>query len=96
MIALSVRLNAQDKPENLDIYLLLGQSNMAGRGPVTDANRDEHNDRVYMLNKDGQWVIAKHPLHFDKSVAGVGPGLAFGITMAHAKPGVKIGLIKEK
>jgi len=91
----AMRLFAQDAPvQKLDIYILMGQSNMAGRGPITDAIKDEHNDKVYMFTKDRQWVIAKHPLHFDKpSVAGVGPGLTFGIEMAKANSKVKIGLV---
>jgi len=94
MIAMAKGLYAQDKPDpNFEIYLLMGQSNMAGRGPITDANRDEHNDRVLMFTKDKQWVVAKHPVHFDKSVAGVGPGLTFGIEMEKANPKVKIGLV---
>jgi hypothetical protein len=47
-----------------------------------------------MLNKDGAWVPATDPLHFDKpSAVGVGPGLAFGKAMADANPQAKIGLI---
>ncbi len=80
--------------QNLDLYILIGQSNMAGRGPITADIATEHNDRVYMFTKDKQWVIAKHPLHFDKpSVVGVGPGLTFGIAIAQAYPTAKIGLI---
>jgi len=77
----------------MDIYLLLGQSNMAGRGKLTDEYKAIFDPRVLMLNKAGEWVVAKHPLHFDKPVAAVGPGLSFGIAMADASPGKKIGLI---
>ena len=84
---------AQADP-NFHIYLLMGQSNMAGRGPITDSLRDEGNDRVFMLNARGEWVPARHPLHFDKpQVAGVGPGLSFGIQMAESNPTVRIGLV---
>ena len=88
-------LFAQTKPnEKFDLYILIGQSNMAGRGPITDDIKNEGNDRVYMFTRDSLWVKAKHPLHFDKPrVAGAGPGLAFGIRMAEADPNVKIGLI---
>ncbi len=80
--------------EKFDLYVLIGQSNMAGRGPITEEIAGEHDDRVYMFTKDKQWVIAKHPLHFDKpKVGGVGPGLTFGLTMEQASPSVKIGLI---
>ena len=76
------------------IYLLLGQSNMAGRGVVTEAYQKERFARVWMLNKTGEWVPAQHPLHFDKPpVVGVGPGLAFGSRMAEAYPDANIGLV---
>lgn len=76
------------------IYLLIGQSNMAGRGQIAGRYLSQGNPNVLMLDKNNQWVPAKHPLHFDKpKVAGVGPGLAFAIKMARANPGVKIGLV---
>ncbi len=79
---------------NFHLYLLAGQSNMAGRGEITSEYQAESDSNVLMLAKNGDWVIAKHPLHFDKpKAAGVGPGLAFGIVMATARPGVKIGLV---
>jgi len=86
---------AQTKPDsNFHLYLLAGQSNMAGRGEITGRYKDEGNVNVYMLNKNNEWVQAKHPLHFDKpQVAGVGPGLAFAIKMAEQKPGIKVGVI---
>ncbi|GAB3905245.1 sialate O-acetylesterase [Mucilaginibacter boryungensis] len=95
MICPVVIVQAQDgNDKHFDLYILMGQSNMAGRGPITEDIANEHNDRVYMFTKDKQWVPAKHPLHFDKpKVAGVGPGLTFGITIAQAYPEVKIGLI---
>lgn len=75
-----------------DLYLLIGQSNMAGRGTV-DAESKQIHPRVFMLNKAGQWAAATDPLHFDKPAAGVGPGVSFGKAMADAAPGAKIGLI---
>ncbi len=80
--------------DDFEIYLLMGQSNMAGRGILSDSLRDLHDDRVWMLTMDLNWVMAKHPIHFDKpAIAGVGPGLSFGITMAKSHPGIKIGLV---
>jgi len=56
----------------LDIYLLIGQSNMAGRGEITAEYKDAGSSQVLMLNKENNWVQAKHPLHFDKpTIAGV-------------------------
>lgn len=85
---------AQQSDKNMHIYILMGQSNMAGRGEITDQYRKQQHTRVMMLNRDNEWVIARHPLHFDKpKVAGVGPGLSFGIKMAEAYPDVIIGLV---
>ncbi|MEJ7777966.1 MAG: sialate O-acetylesterase [Daejeonella sp.] len=90
---MSVMAFAQTAP-NFHLYLLAGQSNMAGRGEVSGKYRTEGSPRVYMLNKNNEWVLAKHPLHFDKpTVAGAGPGLSFGLEMAKANPDVKIGLV---
>ncbi|WP_046243336.1 sialate O-acetylesterase [Hymenobacter terrenus] len=76
------------------LYLLMGQSNMAGRGPLTEALQAVGHARVFMLNAQGEWVPARHPLHFDKpEMVGVGPGLAFGMAMADANPDVRIGLV---
>jgi hypothetical protein len=74
------------------LYLLIGQSNMAGRGKVTAGDREPH-PHVLALNKKDEWVPAVDPLHFDKPGAGVGPGLAFGRAMADADPSAHIGLI---
>jgi hypothetical protein len=77
---------------SLHLYLLIGQSNMAGRGAVDDESKRTE-PRVVMLTKSLEWAPAADPLHFDKPSAGVGPGLAFGKRMAAAAPGARIGLI---
>lgn len=77
--------------ESFHIYLLMGQSNMAGRAAV-QPEKDQPNPRVLVLNQQDLWTIARHPLHFDKPTAGVGPGLSFGNAMA-ADPSVTIGLV---
>jgi hypothetical protein len=75
------------------LYLLIGQSNMAGRGTIEDADRVPH-PRVLKFTKDNTWMPAVDPLHFDKpNVAGVGLGSAFGRAMAEANPRVTIGLV---
>lgn len=83
-------LPAQEK--QYDLYLLIGQSNMAGRGLIEAQDTVVHH-RVFTMNKNNEWVQAKDPIHFDKKVAGVGLGRTFGIEMAKANPGVTIGLI---
>lgn len=86
---------SQSNPDpNFHIYILMGQSNMAGRGEMVEPYASQHHDRVWMLNAQNQFIQAKHPMHFDKpSIVGVGPGLSFGIEMAKQSPTIKIGLV---
>ncbi len=82
-----------DEPHDLQLFLLIGQSNMAGRGPV-EAQDKEIIPRVFMLNKEMAWVPAVDPLHFDKpAVAGVGLGRTFAKTLVWGNGTVSIGLI---
>ena len=74
---------ACDAQGNMDLYLLIGQSNMAGRGVLTDSNR-----------VSGEWQVAEEPIHFDKpTIAGAGLAASFARAMADRRKGVPIGLI---
>ena len=84
-----IKLPAKEK---FHLFLLVGQSNMAGRG-VVDAQDKTPNPRVLMLNKSGEWASAVDPLHFDKPAAGTGLGKTFALRIADANPGITIGLI---
>ncbi|WP_436832754.1 sialate O-acetylesterase [Parapedobacter sp. DT-150] len=88
-------LNAmQETTSDMHIYILMGQSNMAGRGTISDEYSSQGHPSVLMFDERGEWVAARHPLHFDKpKVAGVGPGLTFGMAMAEADSGAVIGLV---
>jgi len=80
-------------PDQMDVFLLIGQSNMAGRGVPTPADRVPH-PRVFMLNKDLAWMPAVDPMHFDKpELIGVGLGSTFGRLIADARPNATIGLV---
>jgi|GEM_PF-1523940 len=93
--------NGHVKDPNFHIYLLAGQSNMSGRGKLTDLYEDTmstyadiSSSRIKVLNADNEWVAAKHPLHYDYTDAAVGPGLDFALKMlANESPDVTIGLI---
>jgi hypothetical protein len=75
------------------LYLLMGQSNMAGRGKV-EAEDKTPNPRVLAFTTNGTWQVAVDPITWDKpTIAGVGPGVAFGKAMAQANPKVTIGLV---
>lgn len=79
--------------EKFHLFLLVGQSNMAGRGKVADADRKPH-PRVLCFSKENEWAPAIDPLHFDKpKFIGVGLGRAFAIQLAEADPDITIGLI---
>lgn len=93
-VLLPVDVRAQTLPEkqNFHLFLLIGQSNMAGRGKVSEADKTPH-PRVLMLNQAGKWVPAVDPMHFDKPVAGVGLGRTFGIEIAKANLNITVGLI---
>ena len=56
--------------------LLIGQSNMAGRGFAEDVEPIS-DDRITMLNASNEWVKMEEPIHYDKSAAGVGLAASF-------------------
>lgn len=88
-------LQADEPPadsKTFHLFLLVGQSNMAGRGKVTDEDRKPI-PGVFMLTRSGEWKPAVAPLHFDKGSAGVGIGREFAKQIAKANPEIAIGLI---
>jgi acetyl esterase/lipase len=76
------------------IYLLMGQSNMAGRG-VLDLAAPANDPRILSLNASNQWVVARDPLHQKdgRIEPGVGPGISFAREMAKADSNIVIGLV---
>ena len=78
-------------PENLQLFLLIGQSNMSGRGIVEPQDRVAI-PRVFSLNKDLAWVPAIDPIQLER-LAGVSMGRSFGRVLADENPSVSIGLI---
>jgi len=88
-----IGLLAQQVDSNFHLYLLIGQSNMAGRG-MPDAESKELNSNILMLDSLNHWVPATDPVHYDKpKAAGVGPAIAFAKAMLQENPHIKIGLI---
>lgn len=78
--------------EQFHLFLLAGQSNMAGRGVIEEQDLVPH-PRVLMLSKAGQWVPAVAPIHFDKPIAGVGLAKSFALEVVKQNPEITIGLI---
>jgi hypothetical protein len=83
----------QAASSELQLFLLAGQSNMAGRGKV-EAQDSVVNPRVLKLDRSMAWVPAVDPLHWDKpALVGVGPGRSFGLALAARDTTARIGLI---
>ncbi len=89
-----------DGTKQLDFFLLIGQSNMKGRGFMPEEPLND--PRFIMMHlKTDDWFHARHPLHLtgDPTTfkghdnAGVGPGLAFAKKIAESSPDLRIGLI---
>jgi hypothetical protein len=75
------------------IYVLAGQSNMAGRAPIEPPDTVSY-PHIKMLDKSGNWVPAHEPLAFDKpAIAGVGPGMAFARALHAQHPDWDIYLV---
>lgn len=64
--------------ENVWVYILAGQSNMAGRGKV-EPNDTIPDSRIFTINKEGELILAKEPLHFyEPTMKGLDCGQSFG------------------
>jgi hypothetical protein len=80
------------KRAQLHLFLLAGQSNMAGRGDIEPTDR-EPIAHVIALDAHGEWVPAVDPLHWDKPNAGTGLARSFAVEYLKAHPGVTVGFI---
>lgn len=85
-------VNTTPAKDDFQIFLLAGQSNMAGRGEVTEAEQ-EIDPRVLMLTKDGNWQSAVDPVHYDKKQAGAGLARSFALELTKRDVDIKIGLV---
>ncbi len=85
-------------PENPHVYLLIGQSNMAGRAEIPEDAGDII-DRCYLLNDKNEWESARNPLNRHSSVGKggamqkLGPGYAFVRKMLEQDKDLTIGLV---
>lgn len=93
LFILFVQAQKETVDSNFHIYLLIGQSNMAGRGPV-DVESKTVNPQILMLDSNDHWIVATDPVHFDKpSVVGVGPAIGFAKEMLASNQNIRIGLV---
>lgn len=71
--------------------LMIGQSNMAGRGFMDEVPMI-CNERILML-RNGRWQIMTEPVNYDRPVAGVGLAGSFASMWCMENKEEKIGLI---
>ncbi|MHC5053847.1 MAG: sialate O-acetylesterase [Planctomycetota bacterium] len=84
--------------EALHVYLLIGQSNMAGRAPFT---KEESGPvpRCYLLDDKDRWEPARNPLNCHSTIRkGLGmqkmnPGYTFAKAMLEKDDAISIGLV---
>jgi len=102
LVGLGSKSSAQDTysgPKfDLHIYLLIGQSNMAGRAKYTEKDAAPI-DRCYLLNGTDQWESAKNPLNRYSTIRKginmqkLNPGYSFAKTMLKEQRKISIGLV---
>lgn len=80
--------------EKVWLFVLAGQSNMAGRGFVEPSDTLPH-PRIFTVTPDKRWALAKEPLQlYQPSLTGLGPGMAFAIALIkELDEDIYIGLI---
>ncbi|QOS78086.1 sialate O-acetylesterase [Paenibacillus sp. JNUCC31] len=72
-------------------FLMLGQSNMAGRGLLQDVD-PIYNEKIKML-RNGLWQMMTEPINYDRPVSGVSLAASFADAWSKANPEEEIGLI---
>lgn len=81
--ALFAQKNARILPENSSraniwVFIMAGQSNMAGRAVIKPEDTIS-NSRILTVDNKGSLLIAKEPLHFyEPEMAGLDCGISFG------------------
>lgn len=89
------KTRSQDK---YDVFLLIGQSNMAGRGSMIEGDSEVFDDNVFLLNEKGEIEPASNPLNKystirkDMKMQQIGPGFSFSRKISQ-KTGRKILLV---
>ena len=102
VLMLTTQLYADDKPNSDNkkhhIYLLIGQSNMAGRAPYSGKEK-EVIPGAFLLNDKNEWIEASNPLNKystirkDIKMQRMNPGYYFAKTMLAKQKGITLGLV---
>ena len=84
--------------DEYDLFLCIGQSNMSGRGEMSDEHKKEIKN-AYLLDAEEKWSPAKAPLNAystvrkDLKMQGVNPVYSFAHTLSKFSGGKKIGYV---
>ncbi len=71
-------MNKVPKKENVWVFIMAGQSNMAGRG-IVEPEDTIPDKRILAINKYGEVIVAKEPLHwYEPERTGLDCGVSFG------------------
>ena len=74
------------KKKKVWVYVMAGQSNMAGRGQVQPEDTIT-NERILAINKKGELVLAKEPLNLNEaSMVGLDCGVSFARNLLKGCP----------
>ena len=84
----------------LDLFLLVGQSNMKGRATIP-MQPEEDKNILFFHSRQLNWYVARDPLHAQgvpdlidgDDNSGTGPGMSFAQSLVETNPDMKIGLI---
>lgn len=74
-------------------FLLIGQSNMAGRGFYAEAEPIENSDGRLKVLRNGRWQPMYRPVNNDRPFAGVNLSESFARAYADDHEGVEVGVI---
>lgn len=105
LVSQGTRLVASQRlPAN--IFILAGQSNMAGRGGVINSTKNgnftwdgivppqcQPNPSIFRLSANLEWVLAQEPLHADidyNKTNGIGPGMPFANAVLTRDPAIGV------
>ncbi len=76
---------------DLNIILLMGQSNMVGRAPLAGVEPLSHPDILAFRNDT--WQTAEDPLHDNREGLGTGLGMTFSLELIERHDDVRVGLV---
>ncbi|MFH6604002.1 sialate O-acetylesterase [Maribacter algicola] len=81
-----VLVSSPPDQEEISVYIMAGQSNMAGRGLVAPKDTIPH-ERLLTTNAKEQLILAKEPLHwYEPPRTGLDCGLSFGRSLLDGNP----------